>query len=207
MHAPPTPISVAVEGPTDEAVAKRLITYSGGQVKAVYGKQGKPHLRRLTPGYAHAARFAPWLILVDLDHDFDCAPPLRAHWQVPAAGQLCFRVAVREIEAWLLADSQTLAAFLSIRQALIPPNPEALDAPKRKMVDIAAQSRRRAIRQDFVPRAGSGRTVGPGYTSRVAEFVRDHWRPNTAAQRSASLRRAVDCLRNLVQSGSGPPPS
>src|SRR6266852_2654760 len=54
---------------------------------------------------------------------------------------------------------------------------------KRAMVDLRRISRRREIREDLVPRASSGRSVGPGYSSRLAEFVLDPngWRPEVAA--------------------------
>lgn len=102
-------ISAAVEGMVDEAVVRRLIAHAGGQLGTVYGRHGKPSLREKIDGYNNAAKRAPWLVLVDLDHDEDCAPPLREAWIPNPAPHLCFRIAVREIEAWLLADAETLA--------------------------------------------------------------------------------------------------
>lgn len=70
--------------------------------------------------------------------------------------------------------------------------------PKQALVNLARTSRRRAIRDDMVPREGSGRAVGPGYTSRIIEFVSNHWRPEQAAHVSDSLRRAIARLEILV---------
>jgi hypothetical protein len=84
---------------------------------------------------------------------------------------MCFRVAVRETEAWLLADRERLARFLGISTSRIPLDPEAMDDPKSLMVDLARHSRRREIREDMIPRSGSGRNVGPAYVSRLIEFV------------------------------------
>jgi len=115
------------------------------------------------------------------------------------APYLCFRVAVREVEAWLMADAATLASFLGVVRNRIPPNPEQLDDPKTETVNLARRSQRRAIRKDMVPRAGSGRSVGPAYASRLIEYVRTSWRPEAASEQSQSLRRAIACLRQMME--------
>jgi len=84
-----------------------------------------------------------------------------------------FRVVVRAVEAWLLADRERLSALLSIPSTRIPREPEAVVDPKRIIVELAMHSRQWAVREDMVPRPGSGRAVGPAYTSRLIEFVMD----------------------------------
>lgn len=195
---PPVYVSAAVEGLVDEAVVQRLIEHAGGVPGPVYGKNGKPALRSRVRGYDNAARHAPWILLVDLNAEQECAPQLRAAWLPAAAPQLCFRVAVRAIEAWLLADPERMARFLRIAKTRVPREPESVQDPKRALVDLARASRLRAIREDMVPREGSGRPVGPAYVSRVIEYVRSEWRPDVAASRSESLRRAIACLQRLV---------
>lgn len=155
-------------------------------------------MRQKLNGYNSAAWHAPWLVLVDLDNDGDCAPPLRQAWLPTPAPYLCFRVAVRQVEAWLMADAETLAGYLSVKRTAIPTNPEALRNAKDEMVKLAGQSRRAAIRKDKVPRPSSGRRVGPAYASRLIEYVAKCWRPDVAALRADSLRRAIDCLQRLV---------
>lgn len=198
-------VSAAVEGLVDEAVVQRLIHHAGGLPGAVYGKGGKGPLRQKVAGYNNAARNAPWIVLVDLDREHECAPPLVHDWLPDAAPQLCFRVAVRAIEAWLLADHEGLAEFFRIRVNSIPRQPETHEDPKRLLVDLARSSRRPAIRREMVPRAGSGRPVGPAYTSRVIEYAQDRWRPEVAARRADSLRRAIGCLTRLIRACSGSP--
>lgn len=192
------PISIAVEGVADEAVALRLIAHAGGQPGTVYGKRGKPKLRQQINGYASAALYSPWFVLVDLDHDADCAPSFRSGWVPQVPPQLCFRVAVRAVETWLIADSERMAAFIGLSRGKIPDAPEALENPKQALVDLARQSRKSAIRKDMVPRDRSGRPVGPAYTSRLIEFATSQWRPDAAALRSGSLRRAIVCLHRLL---------
>lgn len=200
-------ISAAVEGPADEAVAVRLITSVGAEPGIVYGKQGKPRLRERVNGYNQAARHAPWLVLVDLDHDANCAQLLRTAWLPHPASQLCFRVAVRAIESWLLADIETIADFLGVPRSKIPAQPETIDHPKTTLVNLARTSRRSEIRLDMVPREGSGRAIGPAYTSRLVEYVDHHWRPAEAAKRADSLNRAIRCLRRLARKPHQSPPT
>ncbi|MBI3948994.1 MAG: hypothetical protein HY314_00855 [Acidobacteria bacterium] len=194
-------ISSAVEGLVDEAVVRRLIRHVGAEPGPIYGKNGKVYLRKQVKGYNEAARWTPWIVLVDLNHDADCAPPFRAEWLPSPAPKMCFRVTVREVEAWLLADRQHIARFLSVPVTRIPQNPEGVDDPKGVMVDLARRSRRRDIREDMVPRPGSGRKVGPAYAARLIEFVEDTatgWHPNVAATTSNSLKRCIECLRQLI---------
>lgn len=195
----PLVISGAVEGPIDEAVLRRLVALVGAQLGPVYGKKGKQYLQQKLTGYNRAARFSPWIVLVDLDQDADCAPAFRDSWLPEPSPLMYFRVSVRAIEAWLLADQKGLATFLSVPIARIPKEPETQIQPKRAMISTAHYSRRREIRDDMLPRPSSGRLVGPGYTSRLIEFVMTEWRPDVAAQSSDSLNRCVRCLRQLVQ--------
>lgn len=192
-------ISAAVEGLLDEAVLTRVVEEAGGRVGPIYGKNGKPHLRRVLAGYNNAARFLPWLVLVDLDQDAECAPPFIAAWLPTPAPLMRLRAAVRAVEAWLLADRERLAGFLRVPTARLPLDPDAVPDPKRLLVDIARGSRRRDIREDMIPRPGSGRRVGPAYSSRLIEFAVTVWHPAAAAERSDSLHRCRDRIAELVR--------
>ena len=195
----PVFINAAVEGIVDEAVVKRLIHFVGGIPGSVFGKNGKSQLRMKIVGYNKAAHRSPWLVLVDLDHDDGCAPLLCTKWLPQPASNMCFRIAVHEVEAWLLADRVRIARFLGVSQSIVPRDPEAIDDPKEVVVNLAKESRWRTIREDMLPREGSGRAVGPAYTSRMIEFVHRDWSPKTAMNASDSLRRCVECLTKLIE--------
>ena len=189
----------AVEGDVDEAVLRRLIGEVGGTVRAVYGKRGKDHLRRKIQGFNQAARYSRWAILVDLNREAECAPELRRAWLPDPAPQMCFRIAVRAIEAWLLADGGRIARFLRIPMAQVPRNPEAVEDPKRTLVDLARHSTSRAIREDIVPRPGSGRAVGSRYSARLIQFVDGLWSPTLAERNCESLQRCRQRFSELVR--------
>ena len=157
MEQPATrSLPVVVEGSVDEAVLLRLAEVVGGTIGPVYGRRGKQYIRGRIAGFNQAAWQEPWLVLVDLDN-YDCAPLLLGDWLPSPASHMLLRVAVREVESWLLADRQAMAGFLAVSTALMPRAPEALADPKLELVNLAKRSRRRAIRQDIVPRPGSER--------------------------------------------------
>lgn len=150
-------------------------------------------------GFNNAARYNPWIVLLDLDHDAECAPLLlRSRWLPEAAPFMCLRIAVRQVEAWLLADRENIAKFLAVAAVRIPHHVETLSNAKEAMVDLARRSRRRDIREDMVPRPGSGRPVGPAYASRLIEFAQGTWNPQEAARPSDSLRRSMKCLEESI---------
>jgi hypothetical protein len=99
----PVFLKIAVEGSLDEAVVRRLASEAGLALDEVHGKNGKDRIEQRLLGYNNAARYTPWLVLVDLDTE-ECAPSLRSHWLPKPAPLMCFRVVVRSIESWLLAD-------------------------------------------------------------------------------------------------------
>lgn len=76
----PATVTAAVEGIVDEAVVRKLIAHAGGVPGTVYGKNGKSLLRKKIDAYNNAARYASWMVLIDLDRDSDCAPPVVEEW-------------------------------------------------------------------------------------------------------------------------------
>jgi hypothetical protein len=186
----------AVEGPIDEVVLRQVVDCVSRQVEVVYVTEGKPNLLRRLAGFNQAARHTPWIVVIDLN-GAECAPAHVAECLPSPEEHMVFRVAVRAIEAWLLADRERFASFFGVAPARVPLDPDAENDPKETVVNIARHSRRRAIRDDVVPTQGGGRRVGPGYAARVIEFVLSQdggWRPQVAARQSDSLAR---CLRAL----------
>lgn len=209
MPEQPTPkvISAAVEGVMDEVVLRSLIQHVGATPGGFYGKHGKQYLLKYMQAYVRAARLEPWVVMIDLDHDSDCPVPVRRNWLLRGGAHeqaiplLCFRIAIREVEAWLLADRERIAAYLGVPARWVTCEPEALDDPKTEIISLVARSRIKRLKAEMLPRPGSFRDVGPAYNSRLIQFVmnaRNGWRPEVAAQTSESLRRAIACLRRLA---------
>jgi hypothetical protein len=189
-------VTIAVEGDIDAAVARRLLSDAGFSIGAIYGRSGKSRLDRSLDGYNRAARRAAWLVVRDLDHDATCAPELVSRLLPNAAAYMHFRVAVRQIEAWLLADRAKMAEWLQLPMDVVPSNPETLRDAKATLVQLARRSRNRLLREELTPAAGTHAEVGPGYTGRMIEFASLRWRPQVAALGSPSLAR---CMRSFAR--------
>jgi hypothetical protein len=198
------PVTLVVEGTIDEAVARRLLAEAGLACGPVHVRNGKAALDRRLRGYSHAARFACWLVLRDLDHDASCAPELLRELLPDPAGHLRLHLAVRSVEAWLLADAEALGRFLRVAPTRVPPQPDAVPFPKRTMVELARRSRNTAIREAMVPATNSTAKVGPGYAVLLGDFISQHWRPGIAARRSPSLARLRGFLRRARNGGPSP---
>ncbi len=186
------PINLAVEDSLSEAVLRKMLLCSGREyaVGTAFNRGGSGYLRRMIGGFNSAAKGTPFLVLADLDRT-ECAPILVSEWlNRPLHHNLLFRIAVKEVEAWILADSDAFARFFGLRRQIIPEDPDAVDDPKRFLVDLVRKCRRRALRVDIVPPQGSTSQVGRNYSGRLTEFVLSAWDPEVASTRSRSLARA-----------------
>ena len=112
---------------------------------------------------------------------------------------LLVRVAVLEIESWILADREEIARWLGISSGIISRAPESLEDPKRTLVQLASRSQNRALREAIAPVRvlGTNRT-GPNYNETVGEFVTQHWDPETARRNAPSLDRAITRIGELA---------
>lgn len=190
--------TAAVEGPSDEAALRKMLASLECGLGQVYGRNGKGQIIKNIGGYNNAARHQPWIVLVDLDSE-ECLLTAKQNWLPTPSALMCFRIAVRELEAWLLADRERFASYFAVNMELIPNNPDMLLNPKMSLINLVRRSRRSAIRADIVPDQQLGQVVGPAYTTRVIEFIRsdEGWRPNVAAQASPSLSKALKALADL----------
>lgn len=187
---------VGVEGISDEGAVRSILREFGLTVKMVQGKNGKDSLLKRLPAYNKAALHFPWFVLVDLDSADGCVVEKLSAWLPQPSENMVFRVAVAELEGWLLADREAIADFLGVAESKIPRNPDALGDPKQEIINLARKSRKRDIREGLVPRPKSGTSVGPTYASDIRDFGQRQWRPRVAAEESPSLAR---CLQRVEQ--------
>ena len=194
------PINLAFEDSLSESVLRVLLRGSGRcyEVATLYTGGGFGYLRQRVRGFNNAAKGIPFLLLTDLD-TAECAPVLVREWlPVSPHPNLLFRIAVREVESWLVADRENLARFLGIRVELVPFDPDSIPDPKSVLISLASKSRNRRLRDDIVPRPGSTSKQGPNYNGRLIGFVEHIWDPGVATATSASLRRTVEALASFV---------
>ena len=196
------PINLAVEDDLSEFVLRRVlkerrVVYDVGPV---YGHRGFGYLKKQAAGFNNAAKACPFLLLTDLDKT-RCAPKLVAEWLGSgrrAQRQFIFRVAVREVESWLLADERNLGAFLGLRKMRPISDPERLPDPKATLLEVAAEARR-DLREAIVWRdERGGRFVqGPDYNGALAPYVKEAWDIDRARTRCPSLAGLFEALARL----------
>jgi len=201
------PINLAVEDVLSEQMLRAILKQCGRdyEVGAVYRKNGCGYLKAKLSGFNNAAKGMPYLMLTDLDSR-PCATDLIETWfgcdlkdyAKRRNHNLLFFIAVREVEAWLLADRESFAKFLKIRVDAIPSKLDQIADPKKQLIDLVRKSKNRRLRDDIVPRDGSLISVGPDYNGRLVEFLWNGWRLDVAESYSPSLRRANSVLKAFM---------
>jgi hypothetical protein len=195
-------IDIATEDRPSHEVALRLVAeLPGFAVGATLGGSGNGYLRQRMRSFHRIAHTRPILILTDQDR-CACAPLLMAAWMGEGerpTGML-FRVVVRTIESWLLADHEAMAQWLGARAARgLPPAPDDVADPKSLLVRLAMKAPK-DVRLDICPAPGAQTTRGVNYNNRLTQFIQTQWSPERAATRSPSLSRARLRLGELVVS-------
>ncbi len=197
-----TLVALATEDALSEAVGVRLIAEQEGRLRIGLrlGGRGNGYLRAKLGNFRQMARRQPVILFTDLDQAM-CAPSLVRGWLgsvEPDAPNLLLRVAVREVEAWLLADHEAVRAGLSLPHATLPEAPDDLVDPKAHLLRLAQRAPRR-VRNELLPAKGASASQGLGYNALLSGLVAEVWSPERAALRSDSLRRARSRLRELAQ--------
>ncbi|NWF70765.1 MAG: hypothetical protein HXY40_16905 [Chloroflexi bacterium] len=193
-------VQLVVESPLDQVVLTALVQRRPSlQIGTCYITGGRAVLEKRISLYNQAARNAGliFVCLADLDRD-ECAPFLIQRWLPQGtAPTLLLRVAVPEVESWLLADRLNFAAFLGVPANKISLTPEAYADPKAEVIQLAKKSRYPVMRRDIVPAENSTARVGRAYNDRLSAFVLKHWDVDAACKYSPSLQRAVRAVERF----------
>lgn len=195
-----TLLYIATEDALSEAVADHLVAKvnHGLQVIVRMRQNGCGYLKIKFPELVRTARKIPVFLLTDLDR-IECPPVLIDSWSGKAdipPGML-FRVAVREIEAWLLADREGFAAFFGVPLTKLPLHPETIADPKQLLLNLVRRHSKREIKTAILPERGSRAKIGFGYNQMLSRFVEEHWSIERAMVASDSLARTHRRLTEL----------
>jgi hypothetical protein len=107
------PITLATEDELSEAVALRMLADFPAIIIGTSLRQGgNGYLRSRMRSFCEIAHHSPVLIVTDLDKHV-CPATLCSDWlrRLPNPSTLLLRVAVREIESWLIADHAAIVAL------------------------------------------------------------------------------------------------
>ena len=194
-------VILAVEDALSNAVSTKILQHFGIEILHTIPNtyQGNSYLQRRAVELNRSAKGPPYVfMLTDLDSPKNCPTNLIESWvKGPLNLGFFFRVAVMEVESWIMADRSALAKFLSIPVHRVPSNTDDIPNPKEFLVSLARRSNRRRLRDQLVPAPGAATAkVGPEYNSRFSEFVRDYWDLERAAVASPSLKRTLDRIRS-----------
>lgn len=163
-----------------------------------YNAQGVTKLQKRLTKYMGFSRQQPVLCIADTDGQ--CAVQLLHDWKIRPLAGFALRLAVTEAESWVLADRQGFSKAFDVPLNKLPQHPDKERDPKRLILSLAARSKNRLPRAEMVSAHDSGKP-GAGYTQHLADFVREHWDVENAAQHSPSLARAVAHVRRLAFAG------
>lgn len=199
--AAPLEIALVVEDGLSLVLMERLLLHCGRgySVLRPLVERGVGNIYKSIAKYRSASRALPHVVLVDLDQS-ECAPQLRVQWGVASVPKsMLFRVAVREAEAWVLADREGFAGFAGIPVNKISAAPESLADPKQELINLVRRSRNKRLAAELVPAQGSAVSIGPLYNERLGEFVRERWNVDAAIAHSPSLARTFDRLQTFMK--------
>ncbi|MEZ2224858.1 hypothetical protein [Microcoleus sp.] len=193
------PINLVFEDVLSEAVLKEMLKQSQRPflVGSRSNKKGFGDIKNSLPAYNNAAKRMPYLVLTDLDNA-DCPLVILSEWLTqPKHPNLLFRIAVKEVEAWLLAHREAFAKFLGISVDLIPADVDKISDPKQVLINLAKKSKKRELREGIVPDRNSTTKIGKDYNGQLIQFVNESWQVASAQTNSPSLQRAMNVLINF----------
>lgn len=196
------PISIVTEDIISEKMTERLISEAkpSYSVKSRYPKTGRisssrgnAYIEKNIAGFNNAGRSNPFFVLLDLDNR-ECAPSY-VNDLLPNGPHRYFllRVAVTEIESWLLADREAFSTFLDISKDLVPQNPDQLPDAKAALFGLVRKSRKRKIKEAILPHHATAH-CGPNYNGELVRYLNNYWDSARAALQSQSLSRTIRAL-------------
>lgn len=192
-------INIAFEDILQEAALGKIFSALNCPfiISSRFSHNGKGYLKKNIHVFNKSSLSIPTIVITDLD-TAPCPPALIASWLPGSLNEnFLFRIAVTEVESWLIAHREAFSAYIGIPKNKININPESIKDPKEFVVNLARKSKSKDIKYDLLPRPKSGASVGPNYNGCLAAFIVHHWDPLVAREHSASLLKAMRAITNL----------
>lgn len=192
-------IYIATEDELSTSIAQKIIKSASNDfdIYDVLCRGGYGYLKSHIQEFSNLARNVPVFLMTDLDNN-ECPPSLINNWskgrRLPE--NLIFRVCVKEVESWLLADHDGIKSLLGPRIGKLNDDPDTLDDPKRELLKLANKAPRR-IKNELIAEEGAAASQGLGYNLVLSDFIEKTWDLDAACARSSSLNRAYTALTNL----------
>ena len=191
-----------VEDEATKSVALRLIAYfaqrTGREISLASGHpvvtHGYGELKKKAQKLMEAAKSGiESFFLTDLDR-WPTPNDLAKDWfsieclsEVPP--NFIFRVSVREVESWIMADRAAFAKFMGVAEMNLPEKPDEEPDPKQTLFNLIKSKCKKKCYKEMLPLPGQH--VGVAYNPMLCKFVMECWDPERAAARSPSLNRSL----------------
>jgi len=194
-----TTVYLAAEDLPGLAAGRKLVAeHTALSVYREENAHGFGKLKRKALNYNQMGHLGfPVLMLTDLDADPCPAAKVQAWLGHPPSPGFLFRICVREVEAWLLADREGMARFLRISTTNLPEDPERLADPKATLIQLAQKAPRK-VRVGLTPIGGA--SIGPEYNELLCDFIHRVWSVEQASLRAPSLEKARQRICELAAS-------
>ncbi len=198
-----------VEDQPSAEVLKKIIHYRNGSCKnsIIFRggfpvvKNGNGAIKKMTSSFLNMAALGQYtLILTDLDQE-PCAPEIIRQWFFPSKDmkilptEVIFRIAIRAIESWVLADRKAFADFMGIPMANFTDSPDDLPRPKQYLLNTIRSKGKKKWHQEMLPKNNA--SIGSMYNEKICNFIKEKWSAQRAARVSPSLSRTINTLCNL----------
>ena len=194
-------VILVVEDVLGEVISTKILEHFGIDIERKIVYEGKSYLQQKARSFNRTAyEECGIFMLTDLDSSDICPPTLIRSWiRGPLNPWFFFRIAVMEVESWIMADRDALSEFLSIPIHRVPRNTDNIPNPKEFLVSLARRCTQRRVREALVPARGANRVVGVRYNAMLSNFVHSQWNLERAASISPSLKRTVDRIRRETE--------
>lgn len=185
-------IVLATEDELSECLGEKLIRDANTTLNVTLRlrKGGFGYLKSKLPSLCGISKTQPVILFTDLDR-CECPKILINNWfkGMDKPKGLLFRVVVREIESWVLADHKAFSEYFGISAAKLPQDPDSILDPKATLLKLVGGSRRE-LKEAMIAKKGALAIQGVGYNTILGDFIRTSWSPQRAQERSKSLKKA-----------------
>lgn len=204
-------IYVVGEDEVTKAIIKRLIhDYAPGlSIKGFLPARGG-QLKNLIGNFNRLSMAIPVVLLEDLDTE-DCAPLARKKLLGSELQQDDFiiNIAVDEAEAWLYADSSSIASYLKVPEQEIPrAKALTMGGPRPRLEIDTVQKTSRHLTKELILKStdselrtqiesSDGKCKGKEYNSAMTPYIDAIWNPESARQSSYSLHTTIERIIRL----------
>jgi len=202
MPSDPISITLVYEDILQRVVIEKIIStffVEKYHISNYFPGRGFGWIKNNVNSFNLASAKATYVVIVDLDNDTCPSEKIRSWLDNPKNENLIFRIAVREIESWIVGDTQNFAKFLHIHENKLKTRVDGIADPKKYIFNLVSESNIKQLK-GICPNPGA--RIGPNYNEKLVKFIFSSWEPSLAMSNSPSLKRSINRLNEYFPSYS-----